>query len=562
MASVDAEAARASLEAAIGYHLREIAKIKRQLNKISPIYRLPPEILGDIFICAARSAFDSTRPYGWIKLTHVCDAWREVALHTPRLWSHIHLRRNLAFMREVLARSKEAPLRVNVDLSRYETPEVVELAFAHLHHTAVLQLRQGFGKAIANISFPLFAPVLGRLELSTDDPESPVANMVQNCRMPELFHLDIRSPAFLFPWSHPIFQNSLTHLTFSNTGRETSTALHEVLKVLSDMPNLKFVDFDRVLVPPSQSSHSACTTIHLPQLEVLRLRGLCEGCTPFLQHIAYPCTTRLYITVTRASDDLFVVLCREIASKLRSCDLTLRSLFITPSSDDHGVIAWTEQIPAVSLKIRAAESGEDGSILRIARTSECDISFEFLTPILQILSLSTIHTLSLDQDMLDLNREELFGAMPNIEELSIICEDSYQIQRQIPALLTVSTATTPLSRLRILILVCIALHRSSEDVQNNELVEDFCEMFKSRKDAGHMIEELVLEQATNVDQSGVDAISRTVGKVVWDSDRVEWTSCYRYNPREFYDEDDEDYYGNGFDSDEDSEMNWRPYGSD
>lgn len=557
---MDAEAARASFEAAINYHEREIVKIKRQLNKLSPIYRLPPEILGTIFICVARSVFDLTRPYGWIRLTHACYEWREVALHTPRLWSHIYLVRNLEFMREVFARSKEAPL--HVDILSYETPEVVELAFAHIHHTAVLQLRRGFEKAIGNIPFPPFAPVLGRLELSTEDPESPIANMVLNCRMPELFHLDVHSAAFLFPWSRPIFQNSLTHLTFSNTDRRMSAALHEVLKVLSGMPTLKLVDFDDVLAPPLPSSLSACNTIHLPQLEVLRLRGLCSGCTPFLQHIAYPCTTRLCITVTRASHDLFVVLCREIASKLRSCDLTLRSLVIMPSSDNHRVIAWTEQISAISLKTRAAESGENGSILRIARASEWARSFEPLTPILKILSLSTIHTLSVEQDTLDSNREELFGAMPNIEELSIICEYSYQIPRQIPALLAISTATTPLLRLRILVLVCIALYRSSEDVQNNELVEDFCEMFKSRKDAGHMIEELVLEHATNVDQSGVDAISRTVGKVVWDSDCVEWTSSYRWNAREFYDEDDEDYYGNGFESDEDSEMNWRPYSYD
>ncbi|KAJ7114031.1 hypothetical protein C8R44DRAFT_676471, partial [Mycena epipterygia] len=60
---------------------------------LSPVRRLPPEVLGEIFSWTLPSARDAllrrrfdTKNSPWV-LTYICGRWREVALSTPSLWS-------------------------------------------------------------------------------------------------------------------------------------------------------------------------------------------------------------------------------------------------------------------------------------------------------------------------------------------------------------------------------------------------------------------------------------------------------------------------------------------
>ncbi|KAF8965487.1 hypothetical protein BDZ97DRAFT_2058033 [Flammula alnicola] len=73
--------------------------LKHRQAVISPIRRLPPEILGEIFLFAAEgcsmiwprrhlNADDDAMP--WL-LGKICSYWRTVALSLPKLWSEIHL---------------------------------------------------------------------------------------------------------------------------------------------------------------------------------------------------------------------------------------------------------------------------------------------------------------------------------------------------------------------------------------------------------------------------------------------------------------------------------------
>ncbi|KAK0466635.1 hypothetical protein IW261DRAFT_1683578 [Armillaria novae-zelandiae] len=61
---------------------------------LSPCRRLPNELLTNIFIrCSLRDRYSSPlnpRALHWT-LSHVCRKWREVAIGTAEIWSHIHL---------------------------------------------------------------------------------------------------------------------------------------------------------------------------------------------------------------------------------------------------------------------------------------------------------------------------------------------------------------------------------------------------------------------------------------------------------------------------------------
>ncbi|TBU63483.1 hypothetical protein BD310DRAFT_916468 [Dichomitus squalens] len=104
----DTDSAPKELEDEVEQCLSAIIAPKRCHNARVAISRLPNELLSEIFTCLVRDhnshiedAHDTyDRVYGtrlqWIRTTHVCYAWREVALATPRLWSFISVTRRAA----------------------------------------------------------------------------------------------------------------------------------------------------------------------------------------------------------------------------------------------------------------------------------------------------------------------------------------------------------------------------------------------------------------------------------------------------------------------------------
>ena len=95
-----------------------ILQLKTQRNMLSPICRIPQELLGEILVALASSyAADYTSPCGrcwpyWTVVTEVCRYWRSVSLRTPRMWACIPLtyydKSNLLSI--FMARSGHAPL--------------------------------------------------------------------------------------------------------------------------------------------------------------------------------------------------------------------------------------------------------------------------------------------------------------------------------------------------------------------------------------------------------------------------------------------------------------------
>ncbi|KAF7364016.1 F-box domain-containing protein [Mycena sanguinolenta] len=82
-----------------GCHLRRaqlLQSIEAHKAILSPVRRLPPEILGEIFSLVVRATFDSYTPppvtqhAPWL-LTRVCRYWSEVALATSALWSMVYV---------------------------------------------------------------------------------------------------------------------------------------------------------------------------------------------------------------------------------------------------------------------------------------------------------------------------------------------------------------------------------------------------------------------------------------------------------------------------------------
>ncbi|KAJ3540384.1 hypothetical protein NMY22_g4323 [Coprinellus aureogranulatus] len=96
----------------------EARALKNRKNALVPINRLPHEILSTIFQ-TTKSLLKYTYPQPrnrltWVRVSHVCRYWREVALDAASLWSYLDFPRpDPEFTRLMLQRSKNAPLTVD-----------------------------------------------------------------------------------------------------------------------------------------------------------------------------------------------------------------------------------------------------------------------------------------------------------------------------------------------------------------------------------------------------------------------------------------------------------------
>ncbi|KAI0266525.1 hypothetical protein BC834DRAFT_783046, partial [Gloeopeniophorella convolvens] len=100
--------------------------MRTRRNALSLVGRLPPELLSRIFAFHAANQpiardpiynYDDPNPpsmaqveLGWITVTHVCRAWRAVALADPSLWRTIVFDLGAEWAGEMLARSRAAPI--------------------------------------------------------------------------------------------------------------------------------------------------------------------------------------------------------------------------------------------------------------------------------------------------------------------------------------------------------------------------------------------------------------------------------------------------------------------
>src|SRR5712672_3754795 len=119
-----------SLRRVIDKNLGKLEKsalaLRLRRNALVPISRLPPEVLEIIlsFLCLP-DIFELPMTGGkldylaWLRVSHVCHRWREIALNQPRFWSRINFN-TLTFTgaTQVLSRSKMAPLELTANLCK------------------------------------------------------------------------------------------------------------------------------------------------------------------------------------------------------------------------------------------------------------------------------------------------------------------------------------------------------------------------------------------------------------------------------------------------------------
>ncbi|TFY66756.1 hypothetical protein EVG20_g4325 [Dentipellis fragilis] len=316
------ETERSNLLRELELSLRSTNAIQARINALSAISRLQDEVLLEVFhsLAAIQPPGSAKQPIprvlnlGWILVTHVCRRWRYAALDNSTLWSHISFALGSEWTARMLERSRVSPLVIQASgPGRDLPPNLGAQLRPYLSRTRVLELYAQID-TLEEILTPLVehAPILQSLRLRADrgdEPSviSPTPNFL-SLSTPNLRR--VRLENVFIPWTSPIFQNP-EHLQISlpvfdqddwlgeDVDRPWDASLPGFLAMLEATPGLKSLHLDNAIPSISTMSSQALdhtSTVSLPDLVDLTLKGMPADAALLLHHLELPGTARFAFT--------------------------------------------------------------------------------------------------------------------------------------------------------------------------------------------------------------------------------------------------------------------------
>ena len=256
--------------------------VRSWANTLSPINRLPPEILSLIptFLHHKRNR------RSLIRWSQVCRHWRNVLIATPALWTHFSCK-DLSRTHAFIERSKSMPLRVR--LSPQFCLQSFKALIPHVKRFDSLRMElpasELFDKSTPNLRKP--APLLEQLLVTvqdtdhTDDDREPPFPLLFGGKFPRLTRLTLE---YVSP--HPTWFNvsNLTIFQLVHTGSRGGSS-SQLLRFFEQNPELEEVSitYQGQFVDNAPPHH----IVHLPCLRKLRL-GDCPSKPGILHHLLLP----------------------------------------------------------------------------------------------------------------------------------------------------------------------------------------------------------------------------------------------------------------------------------
>ena len=412
-------------------------------NTLVPISLLPPEILARVFhfLVLKETPFSGGRKLGWIRVTHVCWHWRQVAFDDSSLWSRIlGIQANTKWISEMLARAKNAPLDIEFYTAGMSSPEALLMIPPHLSHTRRLRFHDLINFDNVRAIFSWGAPALEHFEL-TAAPYSPVTfwdvggNILFKGHAPRLRTFSLSR--VVIPWSL-IPRGQLTQLKIACPDEDfySPSSLNQLVDLLDNCPALEILLLESCL-PSQLANFPHGQTIHLPHLSCLRLRGSISRIMNMLNILKIPSSTLTTLhldcisEITSTHNDLEGRLLPVISAQFRSpVPVEFKSLTVAirrhvtfsleiiastfPSTFQHGQARY----------FKSDTVGNPELVLSFDRLSSPGRSTDLLKqacktlPMLPISNLEFISTSTTDIN--DINWVELFGCCTNVTTMEVI----------------------------------------------------------------------------------------------------------------------------------------------
>ncbi|KAI0631269.1 hypothetical protein C8Q77DRAFT_1132446 [Trametes polyzona] len=319
--------ARLEIQDDIAVYLRAIADLRSQLNALTPVGRLLPELLSEIFVCVAQddylsfgalySRFHFYRRSSWSSLPFVCRLFYATTLATPRYWNKLPLTRSAPFTK-LLARSKGVPLYAVGHIDQNTHVEYSRaLNGLILHSDRLQELRiTGHKKSIQTLcsKFTARLDILERLVLQADLQGSDgdysseglrhevVPIVAESASTPRLRHLELRGLSFR--WSDGVLLSPfLTSIRLYGKIDEHYGTVEELLFALQAVaPRLEIMHLEDVfpLPGPGTSSdvgaHEDLSPILFQSLREAHLEGDTLRVAFLLNRVVFPSTVVLRVS--------------------------------------------------------------------------------------------------------------------------------------------------------------------------------------------------------------------------------------------------------------------------
>ncbi|EKM60328.1 uncharacterized protein PHACADRAFT_23708 [Phanerochaete carnosa HHB-10118-sp] len=441
-------------------------------DSVSPIARLPGEILAEAFcwhilaVCSAAerklypakddficpdvkpSYVSPPAPYSWLRIRHICRAWREVSLIYPELSTHIFLI-HPECVQDLLSRSGTLPLHIYMSSSMFTYTQMSNVAAScGLLSAHFERIYYGSVPIPEDIVYSQPQPLMGGisrlmvLELNFWKASNPTSPIISNFTFPQLQRLTTRNGTIAA--LRPML---VSHLRVLRLLQCEPTSAENLLAILRPMQHLEELVLSNTISGEADWRQVRDTylpglrgTVDLPRLRLLSIseRSALTG-IPFLYCIAHPPSTAIRLSFKRLSSwhirhgeggCLLRLLSAKIDAWSDLDDPSLRSLRVGTSRGDlnFGVIVnvWRERLPLSALQ----NSPRDSTFFQISLDTDHKT---FMTGLLHRLPLADV-TAALIVDSASLwdavDWEQLLSHLRSVEELTLRYEVFYTVQAE------------------------------------------------------------------------------------------------------------------------------------
>jgi F-box-like len=427
-------------------------------NAFVPISLLPPEILARAFhllILEEPPLPEEGRGLGWIKVTHVCQHWRQVALDDSSLWAKIRgTLRYGKWISEMLARAKNAPLDIELNVVRWSSREALLMLPPHLSRTRQFRLRvhsvpPRHSEGIREI-FRWEAPALEYFELSATayTNESITfrdlgGSMHFKEHTPRLRTFKLSRAAI--PWSL-IPRGQLTQLKLTSSDEEDAYQgdLNQFIDLLVNCPALEILTLESCL-PLQLTEFPHGRTIHFSHLSRLRLCGQTSRIMNMLKMLKIPSSTKLHLDCFKIApnqNDSKALILPVISAHFQSpVPVELKSLTVTitrPRLKSSLIITASTSPP--TLRNRQTQDSEDD----IVDNSELVLLFDGMSKpghrshlvekACKMLPISNLEFVSMSASkIIDINWVKLFSCCTNVTTMRVFGHGTSSLVRALTA---------------------------------------------------------------------------------------------------------------------------------
>ena len=293
---IDQDIAR--LEGSIRGLEDSIRALKSRRNELSPISRLPVEILCNIFSLSIRLT-----PESWTNFSQVSQHWRSLALSAAKLWNNIPLRYP-RWAQEMLIRSKMAKLTLRGDFP-FETPnpktiETIRSCLCEMNRIEAIEITYRIPRSPLKEFFqdlPKSAPQLHTLRMA--DYSHPLPGAIFSIGEDFLYDTGrLRCVELIdcrISWDSPLL-TGLTRLTLEiQDSLKENSSINQFLHALQRMPALTDLRL-KDSIPDDSEGPSTYPVVDLPCLRVLNISSGVGALTAVLRHITFPQSAVLDLT--------------------------------------------------------------------------------------------------------------------------------------------------------------------------------------------------------------------------------------------------------------------------